>query len=179
MSRSNPQCLLICVILLWWWRCLQLLDKKWSRSCIDVFLKHLQSGESGSILTHCIFWIAAIAWPPTPRIYFSYFSWLRLIILSFTPCDACYSVSSYLRKQMPSSTRYLGGAWVHISGCGGSRLLLDLWFFQVKDLKLTIGHVESKDFKDGQSRWKYVEILPVSSIRIATQGLRCFRNYIA
>ena len=34
---------------------------------------------------------------------------LLLLILSFTPCDATYSLTSFVREKMPSSKRFLGG----------------------------------------------------------------------
>jgi len=61
---------------------------------------------------------------------------LLLVILSFTPCDACYSVSSYLRKQMPSSTRYLGDGGDHLWAKSLFRLQCSLLYFFAAEYKM-------------------------------------------
>jgi len=85
---------------------------------------------------------------------------LLLVILSFTPCDACYSVSSYLRKQMPSSTRYLGDGGDHLWAKSLFRLQCSLLYFFAAEYKMQPDWLGPK----GGSLIKEIHIFDLSNL---------------
>ncbi|CAK9059513.1 unnamed protein product, partial [Durusdinium trenchii] len=54
---------------------------------------------------------------------------MLLLILSFTPCDASYSLSSYLRQKFPTSRSWLGDAGDHLWARSLFRLHVSLLYF--------------------------------------------------
>lgn len=79
---------------------------------------------------------------------------LRLLILSFTPCDACYSLSSFIRKREDRDER--ASLWA----AGLFRLHVSLLYFFAAEFKLQPEWLA----KDGGSLYKDIHIWELSPL---------------